>query len=199
MSKINKRRNSNRIPQHDYSLNGYYFITVCSFNRLNIFGEIINNNKIVGADGCRPENNTIKIQLNEFGAIVEQELKNTENIRHEIKLDEYVIMPNHIHCIIIIQRNITDDEIVTGGQPAAPTDIVNCKQTLSSFVAGFKSIVTKRINILRNTPKCSVWQRSFYDHIVRNDKSLCLIRKYIRDNPLTWKDDEYNSVCNQTM
>ena len=131
-----------RFKNHDYSLNGYYFITICSFNSQNIFGKIINNNKIVGADGCRPDNNNIKIELNEFGVIVDNELKKSEYIRNEINLDQYIIMPNHLHCIIIIQRNIT------GGQPAAPTDNHICKQTLSSFVADFKSVVTKRINIL---------------------------------------------------
>ena len=177
-----KTRKQNRLKNHDYSLNGYYFVTICSFNRHNLFGEIINNNKIVGADGRRPDNN-IQIELNKFGLIVDNELKNTENIRHEIKLDQYIIMPNHIHAIIIIQHNITGD------QPAAPTDNHICKQTLSSFVAGFKSVVTKRINILRGTLQKPVWQRSFYDHIIRNEKSLHAIRKYIAINPENWEND----------
>ena len=78
-------------------------------------GKNINNKNPVGANGCWPDNNDVRIKLNEFGVIVEQELENTENIRHEMKLDQYIIMPNHMHCIIIIQRNLT------GGQPAAPT------------------------------------------------------------------------------
>ena len=100
-----------RLKNYDYSLTGYYFITVCSNNRKNIFGKIS-----VGADGCRPDNNT-KIILNEYGLIIDEELKNTENIRHEIKLDKYVIMPNHLHCIIIIQRKLSGGQIITGGQP----------------------------------------------------------------------------------
>ena len=75
-----------RLKNYDYSLTGYYYVTICSKNRKNIFGEIINNKNIVGADGCRPDNNDVKIKLNKFGLIVDEELKNTENIRHEIKL-----------------------------------------------------------------------------------------------------------------
>ena len=74
-------------------------------DRKNIFGEIINNENSVRADGCWPDNNDIKIKLNRFGLIVDEELKNTENIRHEIKLGQYAIMPNHLHCIIIIKNN----------------------------------------------------------------------------------------------
>ena len=114
-----RERKLTRLKDYDYSENGYYFITVCSQNRENIFGEIV-----VGADGCRPDNN-IQIKLNKFGLIVDEELKNTENIRNEIKLDQYIIMPNHLHGIIIIQHELT------GGQPAAPTDNIYDKQTLS--------------------------------------------------------------------
>ncbi|MFH1503824.1 MAG: transposase [Candidatus Omnitrophota bacterium] len=182
-----------RLKNYDYSLNGYYFINLCSNNRKNIFGEIVNNENSVGANGCwpdtcYPDNNTVKIKLNKFGLIVDEELKNTENIRQEIKLGQYVIMHNHLHCIIIIQRNLT------GGQPSAPTDNINRKQTLSSFVSGFKSVVTKRINTLRDTPKKPVWQRSFYDRIIRSERSLNAIREYISNNPENWKRDIDNLI-----
>ena len=75
---------------------------------------------IVGADGCRPDTN-MRIKLNEFSLIIKQELKNTDNLRCEIKLDQYIIRLNHLNCIITIQRNIMGEEIVTGGQPASPT------------------------------------------------------------------------------
>ncbi len=180
-----------RLKNYDYSLNGYYFTTICSNNRENIFGKIV-----VGADGrrpdndnCRPDNNNIKIELNKYGLIVEEELKKSEIIRNEINLDEYIIMPNHIHAIIIINRDLS------GGQPAAPTaHHFNRKQTLSSFISGFKSVVTKRINILRNTPQQPVWQRSFYDHIIRNERSLNAIREYIAYNPVNWEQDIDNLI-----
>lgn len=168
-----------RLPNYDYSKNGYYFITICTKNRKNIFGDIP-----VGAAGQPPEtgrlpDDTTNIQLNDFGRIVDEELRKSQIIRDEIILDQYVIMPNHIHCII----GITAGNNV-GGQPAAPT-----RGTLSSFVNGFKSAVTTRINTLRNTPGESVWQRSFYDHIIRNERSLNALREYILANPANWEQD----------
>ncbi len=148
-----------------------YFITICAHDRENTFSKIS-----VGAAG-RPAS----IILNNFGKIVDEELNKSAVIRKEIIIDQYVIMPNHLHCIVIIANDNP------GGQPAAPTN-----KTLSSFVNGFKSSVTTRINTLRNTPGQSVWQRSYHDHIIRNEESLNKIRTYIRNNPLTWEEDEDN-------
>ncbi|MFH0790600.1 MAG: transposase [Candidatus Omnitrophota bacterium] len=183
-----------RLKNYDYSLNGYYFVTVCSYNRESVFGEMINNEKSVGANGCWPDNNAIQIKLNKFGLIVDEELKNTENIRHEIKLDRYMIMHNHLHCIIIINRADGKFNRAASRPPLQISNIVNRKQTLSSFVSGFKSVVTKRINILRDTPRKPVWQRSFYDHIIRNDRSLNAIREYITTNPENWENDIDNLI-----
>ena len=138
------------------------------------------------------------VQLNDFGRIVDEELKKSQIIRDEIILDQYVIMPNHIHCIILIAGcnkaggQPTGDQPMggqpAGGQPAAPT------RTLSSFVNGFKSAVTTRINALRNTSGHPVWQRSFHDHIIRNERSLNAIREYIANNPLNWEQDIDNLI-----
>ena len=102
--------------------------------------------------------------------------------KYQVSLYGYAIMPNHIHCIV----GITDGNSA-GGQPAAPT-----KGTLSSFVNGFKSAVTTRINILRNMPGEPVWQRSFYDHVIRNERSLNAMREYILTNPVNWELDVEN-------
>jgi len=178
MNNLPSRRH-NRLTNYDYSSTGYYFITICTNNRQNMFGYIP-----VGADGCRPEK-TINIQLNSFGKIVDEELQKSQAIRKEIIVDQYVIMPNHVHCIIIINQN---NRTIVGRQPSAPTS-VSRKQSLSSFVQGFKSAVTTRINTLRNTPGEPLWQRSFYDHIIRNKRSLHAIREYIVKNPVNWKQD----------
>ncbi|MBN2425369.1 MAG: transposase [Calditrichaceae bacterium] len=97
-------------------------------------------------------------------------------------------MPNHVHCIIVISGNNTGAGIM-GSRPAAPT-----KKSLSFFVNGFKSAVTERINTLRNMPGEPVWQRSFHDHIIRNERSLKAIRKYIANNPINWKKDIDNLI-----
>ena len=171
-----KTRKKVRLPNYNYSENGFYYITICTKNRENIFGNIP-----VGAAGWPPDN-VPGIQLNDFGKIVEEELKKSEIIRDEIIIDQYVIMPNHIHCIICITGGNN-----AGGQPAAPT-----KGLLSSFVNGFKSAVTSRINTLRNMPGEPVWQRSFYDHVIRNERSLNAIREYILINPVNWELDTEN-------
>jgi len=173
-----KGKKHNRLKDYDYATDGFYFITICSKNRDNIFGDIP-----VGADGCRPAD-TIDVQLNDFGRIVDDELNKSQNIRNEIFINQYVIMPNHVHCIIVIEQNGMN---ITCRQPSAPTDYR--KRSLSAFVQGFKSAVTARINTLRNTPGKPVWQRSFHDHIIWNEQSLHAIREYITNNPIRWEQD----------
>ena len=183
-----RSRKQVRLKDFDYSKDGFYFITICSKNRENIFGDIA---VAVGDDGCRPT----QIALNDFGRIVDEELKKSQIIRNEIVLDHYVVMPNHVHCIVVIEQNhrgLTGREIA-GRQPSAPTG-VHHKRSLSSFVQGFKSAVTTRINTLRHTPGEPVWQRSFHDHIIRNERSLNAIREYIANNPKNWERDIDNLI-----
>ncbi len=112
-------------------------------NRENIFGEII-----VGADGCPPNNTNVIINLNVNGLIVDEELKHSEMIRNEITLDEYIIMPNHLHAIITINRDVSGGQpYLTGQRPLAPTDHhFNRKQTLRSLNTIRKYIVYNPIN-----------------------------------------------------
>lgn len=186
-----RARKQVRLKGFDYSKDGFYFITICSKNRENIFGDIA-----VGADGGRPA----QIALNDFGRIVDEELKKSQIIRNEIVLDHYVVMPNHVHCIVVIKQNHMDltgrqgtGRQVKGRQPSAPTDVVR-NRSLSSFVQGFKSAVTTRINTIRNMPGEPVWQRSFHDHIIRNEHSLNAIREYIAKNPINWEQDIDNRI-----
>lgn len=185
-----RTRKQNRFKNYDYSKNGFYFITMCSKNREHIFGHIsagadgpdmFHGEASVGADGCRPV-------LNEFGRIVEEELKKSQRLRKKIKVDRYVIMPNHVHCIIVIEQG---DLHNTGRQPSntsrRPSAHTYGKRSLSSFVQGFKSAVTTRINTLRNMPGKPVWQRSFHDRIIGNEQALIAIRKYSANTLKNWK------------
>ena len=147
-----------------------YFVTVCAHHRECVFGDIV--------DG--------QIALNEYGKIIETELLNTPSIRPEMQLDTFVIMPNHIHVIVAI--NTLFD--VVGAHGRAP--LHRPPKSLGSFVAGFKSICTKHINQIRRTPAIPVWQRNYYEHVVRNEKSLREIREYITHNPLKWDLDRNN-------
>ena len=175
------RRRSVRLRGYDYSQPGAYFVTICSWLRGSTFGEIINR----------------KMELNEYGLVVEREWLNTIHVRPNIDLDQFVVMPNHVHVIVIINRR---------GEVASP--IHNIQQTLSmggetpplhkptlgQIVAYFKYMTTKQINMIRNTPGMPVWQRNYYEHIIRNEIELNKIREYIRDNPVRWAFDKNNPL-----
>jgi REP element-mobilizing transposase RayT len=168
-------RRSIRLKGYDYSQAGAYFVTVCTRDRVCLFGDV--------RDGI--------MRLNKFGHIVWEEWFRSAEIRREIELstDEFVVMPNHIHGIVWIaeQQNV-------GAHGRAP--LHRTPRSLSTFIAGFKSVTTKRINILRNMPGLPVWQRNYYEHIVRDERTLDGIREYILANPLRWHLDRENP--NQT-
>lgn len=147
------------------------------------------------------------MKLSDIGEIVNTEWLQSFAIRKEIKLDTYVIMPNHIHAIVYLDSAVGAVGANGGLPPTNKFQIpkyennknpinkrANCHsplqmkpRSLSSFVAGFKSTVPGKIGF-------SVWQRNYYDHIIRNDEDLDNIRKYIKDNPINWSEDEDNPI-----
>lgn len=152
-------------------------MTVCSRNRECLFGDI------VGATGRSPA-----LQLNAYGNIVRDEWVKSAVIRNEITLDEFVVMPNHIHGIIFIIR-------ATGRSPLQNNSLSGPKpRSIGAFMAGFKSSTTKQINIMRTTPGISVWQRNYYEHVIRTDDELNKTREYIINNPMQWELDEENPL-----
>ena len=164
-------RRSIRLKEYDYSRAGAYFVTICVQNGECLFGEIV--------DGI--------VRLNEFGQIVEDEWRQTGRNRINIKLDVYVVMPNHFHGILFIHGD--------GGGTARRAPTVErfgkpVSGSVPTIVRSFKSAVTKRVNEIRHTPGGSVWQRNYYEHIIRDDDDLNRIRQYIADNPARWTDDE---------
>ncbi len=166
-------RKSIRLKGYDYSQTGAYFVTICAHNREILFG-------MVGND---------KSQLNKFVQIVETEWLITAQIRENIELDEYAIMPNHFHGILLITNNgmgtvLCAHTIEQFGKPVSGS--------LPTIIHSFKSTVTKQINQLRNTPGSSVWQRKYYEHIIRNEDRLNCIREYIINNPIQWQFDREN-------
>jgi putative transposase len=184
------RRRSIRLPGYDYARPGAYFVTVCTEERARLFGAVI--------DG--------EIHLNETGQIVRAEWMRSAEIRREISLDEFVVMPNHVHGIIFIHAGEGTDATAvmaagagaTGRPPrqAAPhwstTRPGPPPRSLGSFIGGFKSAATMRINALRGLPGMTVWQRNYYEHVIRDDSELQRIRLYIRQNPLQWAIDREN-------
>ena len=137
-----------------------------------------------------------EVRLNGYGEVVKQEWFQSAQIRREIELDAFVIMPNHIHGIVIIHEPVGANGVrpiqTNGGLPQRMKP-----KSLPSFVAGFKSSATKHINKLRNIPDIPIWQRNYYEHIIRNENELNLIRGYIIDNSLQWQFDKENPQCIQ--
>lgn len=167
-------RRSIRLKGYDYSQPGLYFITICTKNREHLFGRIENGIML----------------LNEFGEIANNEWLKTADIRDNVELLEYIIMPNHMHGIILL--NDVDD--CRGTARRDPTTMQFGKpipRSLPTIIRSYKSAVTKQINILRDAPGAPVWQRNYYEHIIRNEKSFYQISEYIRNNPLKWQDDRY--------
>ncbi len=167
-------RKQNRLPNYDYSNEGFYFVTICSKDRKNIFAKI-NNKDIVGT-GLVP----VRIELTKIGEIIDKQWKNIKNQYDNVELDEYIIMPNHIHGILIINKR-------DGASPSP---------TLNQMVGSFKSkcVVEYLKSIRENDFNISgqIWQRSFYDHVIRNERSLLAIRDYIIKNLENWEKDKDN-------
>lgn len=170
-NKIVHNRKSVRLPEYDYAQAGAYFVTVCAFKHACIFGEIVNG----------------EIKLNNMGAFVAEEWIKTGSIRSEILLDEWVIMPNHFHAIVVIIDGL--EKHCRHERAYCHTPLRSPSKNLGAMVRGFKAAATKRINQWRKTPAMPVWQRNYYEHIIRNEDDLHQIREYIQSNPQQWELD----------
>ena len=157
------RIESARLKNWDYSTAWWYYVTINTKNHIEWFGIVENK----------------KMYLNDIGKIVENEWLKTEMIRKNIELDYYIVMPNHLHGIIIINESVetTRRAVSTTLQP----------NSLGSIIGQFKSICTKHIRRFEPDFK---WQSRFYDRIIRNDNELYKIRNYIEQNPLRWELDK---------
>jgi REP element-mobilizing transposase RayT len=162
------------LPGHDYSGPGIYFVTLCVDQGVCLFGDIFEDRMV----------------LSEFGNIADEEWRASEELRSEVELDEYVVMPNHLHGLVVFRP----DDSGSGRPPSsAATALENRpKRSLGSLIAGYKTSVTTRINRLQESPGERVWQRNYWEHIVRTDQALDAIRSYIRDNPARWSLDRYH-------
>jgi REP element-mobilizing transposase RayT len=182
-------RRSIRLTGYDYGSSGAYFVTVCAWRRECLFGEI--------EDGV--------MVLNDYGRIVQTEWLRSAEIRKEIALDEFIIMPNHFHGIVVIENDVGATRWVAHGcdnideratHRVAPTGPVS--GSIGAIIGQFKSISSRRINAFRDNPGCPVWQRNYYERVIRNDRELAAIREYIAANPSQWALDRENPA-NQTV
>ncbi len=128
------------------------------------------------------------MRLNEYGWVVAECWEWLGRQYQHVDLDGWVVMPNHLHGVIMI------DDVGRGGSRTAPTDMAKCKP-LERLIGAFKTVSTKQINILRGMSGLPVWQRNFYEHIIRSEDELNRIRRYIEDNPLMWQADRENPAA----
>jgi len=163
-------RRSLRLKGYDYSRAGAYFVTICTHGRECLFGEIM--------DG--------EMRLNAAGQAAQADWVRLPERFQSIELDEFVIMPNHLHGIILVGAGLAPP----GGKGAASS-----APTLGHILRAFKSISAIAVNRLLGRSGRSVWQRNYYEHIVRNENELAHIREYIANNHAQWALDRENPDC----
>jgi REP element-mobilizing transposase RayT len=170
---MGKHRRSIRLKGYDYAYPGAYFVTICTHNREHLFGEIVDS----------------QMQWNEHNCIVQACWDDLPYHYPHVELDAFVVMPNHIHGIIVLV-----DVVGAGLRPApttapATTPTTGKRHDLPEIVRAFKSFSARRINGIRQTPGVPVWQRNYYEHIIRDENELNCIREYVMSNPVQWQYD----------
>ena len=166
-----------RLPGYDYSQPGAYFVTVVAHGRACLFGEVVDGEMV----------------LNAAGIVVEAAWRDLPVHYPGAELGAFCIMPNHVHAIIVLVDIGTKIIPVEAGLRPASTDAKN--HPLSEIVRAFKSFSARRINKIRKTQGIPVWQRNYYEHIIRNDDDYRLIHLYIQANPARWPEDK-SSLAN---
>ncbi|HEV7669699.1 MAG TPA: transposase [Thermoanaerobaculia bacterium] len=164
-------RQSIRLRGFDYSAPGAYFVTIVTIGRELLFGEIVDR----------------EMRRNEYGEVAAACWAEMPHHFSNVVADIQVVMPNHVHGIVTIESGTF--RFAKPFDPAAPRI---ASGSLPAIVRSYKAAVSRRINALRENPAGQVWQRNYYEHIVRDQGSLEAIRTYIRDNPLAWTTDPEN-------
>jgi putative transposase len=188
------RRRSIRLKGYDYTRDGAYFVTICTQDRVCLFGTVVNGD----------------MQMNKYGRqVADCWLWLAERYPY-VHLDQWIVMPNHMHGIIVIADDCRGGSdrggSGRGGSRTAPTGFVwqptggmdgariapTKRKTLGRLIGAFKTMSTRRINDLRSTPGAKVWQRTYYERVVRNGLQLRRVRRYIASNPSRWELDREN-------
>ncbi|MDB4928194.1 MAG: uncharacterized protein JWM10_678 [Myxococcaceae bacterium] len=171
------RRRSIRLGGYDYVRPGAYFVTVCTHERKCLFGEVV--------DGV--------VVLNDAGLAVRGEWLRTAALRRDVAIDEFVVMPNHLHGVLVSHDRSGDPLGASGmSDGLLPGARGPRARSLGAIIAGSKSAATARVNALRSSPGAPLWHRNYYEHVVRGGDELQRIRQYIVDNPRRWSLDREN-------
>ena len=179
------RRRSIRLPNYDYSQSGAYYITIVTWHREYLFGDVVNGEMV----------------LSKFGLVAKQQWENLPDRFPNITLGAFVIMPNHMHGVIVIMpgRGTAENLDYHDGEFSrhAPTHEQYqkpVKGSIPTIVRSYKSSVSYRINLMRGTQAIPVWQRNYYEHMIRNERDLQNKTDYIEANPMLWAEDEENPI-----
>ena len=176
------RRRSIRLKEYAYSQAGAYFVTICTYGRACLFGEIESG----------------LMRLNEYGKIVASEWMRSAEVRLEIECDEFVVMPNHFHGIVRIvgANDIRPNHVDAEDEERAycHTPLRTPSRNIGAMVRGFKGAASRRINGIRNSPGAPVWQRNYYEHVIRNDADYNCIAEYVANNPQRWMEDSLHPL-----
>jgi putative transposase len=182
-------RRSIRLPGYDYTRAGAYYITMVTWQREELFGNVV--------DG--------RMVLNKFGQVAQTEWERLPRRFRNIELGEFVVMPNHAHGIIVIVDGRGTADCSNNNDPestrraptnegGAPTEQFGkpVAESIPTMVRSYKSAVSLRINFMRGTSGMPVWQRNYYEHIIRNETDFQTKSNYILNNPLNWENDDDN-------
>lgn len=175
-------RKSIRLKDYDYAQEGWYFITIIVQNRECLFGKINNG----------------KVELNQIGSIIQYHWKKIVQHFPHIELDEYIVMPNHIHGIVHIVRVMHSEhnnkkvykELDMNASPLQSWPAGTKPGSLSAIMQNYKAVTSRKINRIRKIQGMRLWQRNFWEHIIRNEDTLNRIREYIKQNPAEWIEDK---------
>ncbi len=178
-----------RLPGYDYSQSGGYFVTLLTWHREQTLGEIVSS----------------EVQLSKMGQIARSEWLRLESRFPNVKLDEWIIMPNHIHAILMLlpadavraRLNPKDHGLESSASPlqrvplpAQPKGTV--PHSLGAILGAYKASVSNKAHHILDNPGITIWQRNYYEHVIRDEAELQKIRQYIHNNPLKWELDEEN-------
>jgi REP element-mobilizing transposase RayT len=166
--KIHHRR-SIRLPGYDYTHPGAYFVTICTHQRQCLFGEITHGTLHLNLAGEQVKALWLRLPLH----------------FPNLELDEFVIMPNHVHGIL----QLSDHPINSDSTPQTPEPAGTQSRSIGAIIQNFKSVSTRRLRRYGNLAGQPIWQRNYYEHIIRNSEDLASIQTYIQNNPLCWQDD----------
>jgi putative transposase len=180
-------RKSIRLKNYNYTQQGAYYITICASKRVcrggsrtsldihhNTFGHIKNG----------------KMILNDIGKIIHDSWLWLADQYAYVGLDKFIIMPNHMHGVILLMDTMGMVIKVKGASRGAPTSRMLHKP-LGQLIGAFKTVSTKKINAIRNTSGVRLWQRDFYEHVISDESDFSRIREYIINNPKNWENDKY--------